>query len=111
MAKAKAEEGSLPSKTKMVEAAMDTLGMDSSPATIQPWILEKYKVEIDKQMISSYASTYRKKRGAGKSGSIRVAAAAAGKGVVAVKDVQLLSDLIARVGPNEVQSLVRTLAK
>lgn len=110
MAKAKAEEGSLPSKTKMVEAAMDTLGMDSSPATIQPWILEKYKVEIDKQMISSYASTYRKKRGAGKSGSIRVAAAS-GKGVVAVKDVQLLSDLIARVGPNEVQSLVRTLAK
>jgi hypothetical protein len=110
MAKAKAEEG-LPSKTKMVEAAMDTLGMDSSPATIQPWVLEKYKVEIDKQMISSYASTYRKKRGAGKSGSIRVSAATSGKGVVGVKDVQLLSELIDRVGSNEVQTLVKVLAK
>lgn len=113
MAKAKAEaaNGELPSKMKMVEAAMDTLGLDTAPGALQPWIQEKYHTEIDKQMISSYASQIRKKRRGGASGSVRLPAAHAAAGTIGVRDVALLSDLIERVGPAELQSLIKVLSK
>ncbi len=113
MAKNKAEAAdTLPSKMKMVEEAMAELGLDSTPGSIQPWVQEKYHTEIDKQMISSYASNIRKKlRGGGKSGAVRSGSVAIGNGSVGVKDVALLRDLIDRVGPSEVQTLIKVLTK
>lgn len=105
MAKSKAETSI--NKTQAVTEALDTLGENASPADIQPWIQEKYGVEIDRQMISSYASQIRKKRRGGTSGRVSVA----GGGSVSVKDIHAIKDLIGKHGKEELISLVKVLSK
>jgi hypothetical protein len=113
MAKSKSEaaEATAPKKTQMVEAAIAALGDDASPSDIQPWIQSQYGTEIDKQMISSYASQIRKKRrgGGGKSGAVRVGSN--GGGTVNLKDITLIKDLIDQYGVAELTSLIKVLAK
>ena len=109
MAKAKSDSGL--SKMKMVESALDTHGDDASPADIQPWIKETYGTEIDRQMISSYASQIRKKRRGGASGSIKISGSSAGNGSVSVKDIHAIKDLISKHGSAELVSLVKVLSK
>jgi hypothetical protein len=109
MAKAKAEAADTGmKKTEMVEAALSALGDTAAPGDIQPWIQTKFNVEIDRQMISSYASTIRKKKrtAAGESGKVAV-----GGGSLGVKDVTLLKDLIDRLGAAELTGLIKVLAK
>lgn len=112
MAKSKAEaaDAALPKKTHMVEAALDALGEDASPSDVQPWIKSQYGTEIDKQMISSYASQIRKKRrggGGGRSGSVRVSLG----GSVAVRDLGVIKGLIDQYGVGELTSLIKVLSK
>lgn len=109
MAKGKPEEAA-PSMMKMVEAALDSLGLESGPSEIGPWVEKTYGKEIGKQMISSYASQIRKKKRGGKSGTLKLPAAG-GNAMVGVKDLAVLRDLIDRVGSSEVQTLVKVLSK
>jgi hypothetical protein len=113
MAKAKSEaaEAVAPKKTQMVESALAALGDDATPSDMQPWIQSQYNTEIDKQMISSYASQIRKKRRGGKSGAVRVSGAANDAGSVSVRDITVIKGLIDHYGANELAGLIKVLAK
>lgn len=109
MAKAKSEATeAAPPKTRMVEAALEALGDAAAPSDIQPWIKSQYGTDIDKQMISSYASQIRKKRRGGKSGAVRVGG---GGGSVSVRDIGVIKDLIDQYGAAELAGLIKVLAK
>ncbi|MCZ2343590.1 MAG: hypothetical protein LC104_17620 [Bacteroidales bacterium] len=94
MAKAKAEPVQTPNKMQMVEAALDALGEESAPSDIQPWIQSTYSAEIDRQMISSYASQIRKKR-RDSSGGKGLDGISSG---LASRDLATIQELIRKVG-------------
>src|SRR5687768_18093878 len=53
----------------MVEAALQEKGWDAGPAELQPVIFEKFKVELDNNVISNYKSVL--KREGGKTGGAK----------------------------------------
>lgn len=109
MAKAKSEVAPTTNKMQMVETALDTLGDESSPSQIQPWILEQYGTEIDRQMISSYASQIRKKRrGDAPAGKAGADADYSGLGS---RDLAALQELIRKVGASELQNYIKVLSR
>ena len=109
MAKAKSDPAAAAvSKMQMVETAIDTLGLESSPSDIQPWVVSQYGTEIDRQMISSYASTIRKKRrgDAGSNGHLSAA-----DGGLGSRDLAMLQELIRKVGASELQNYIKVLSR
>ena len=109
MAKSKADTAQpTVSKMHMVETAIDTLGIESSPSDIQPWVASQYGTEIDKQMISSYASTIRKKRRGDVGGNGLSLSADGGLGS---RDLAMLQELIRKVGASELQNYIKVLSR
>ena len=114
MAKSKVDSKSevvekLPSKMKMVQAALESIGHDASPAQIQPWIRERYQTEIDKQMISSYASqTRRKLFGVMKPSLSGEEGQGGGLGA---RELAVLQSLLRKVGPTELQNYIKLLCR
>ena len=103
MAKSKADRGSGPSKMKMVEEAMRELGGDSTPKAMQSYISQKYGTDISPTMISSYKSNIRKRGGGGGRGGADAS--------VSLRDLATIRDLLNRLGPAQVQALIKTLTR
>ena len=95
------------SKRKMVEQAMGELP-DGKPGELRDFISKAHGVDISPQMISSYRSNL--KRGTGTSAGPGRAALPP-DATVGIRDLQTIRDLITRVGPAQLQALVRMLAK
>lgn len=109
MAKSKSEPAQTPNKMQMVESALDTLGEESAPSDIQPWIQSTYSVEIDRQMISSYASQIRKKRRES-SGGKELGEEAMNSGL-ASRDLATIQALIRKVGASELLNVIKVLSR
>lgn len=117
------EEGADPRTNKMeaVRQAMDRLGYDASPLEIQKFIKDNFEQEMSANMISSYKSTLRGKKGlAGrrkKRGRPKGAAAAASPAAAAVpshdvvllKDIRTLKDIAGRLGKKGFRELMELL--
>ncbi len=104
---------SLLPKTQMVSSAMDALGEDASPSAIQPWIESQYGLQIDKQMISSYASQIRKKRRGitvanDTSAVVRVAGS---PDTVSMRDIGVIKGLIDQYGAQNLVSIIKVLSR
>src|SRR5262245_61926332 len=99
MARTKSTGG--PSKADMVRDALKELG-NATPKEMQAYILNKYKIEINPQMLSSYKSNLSKKKGGGKRGPKPKALIGGGAGSIGVEEVMTLRKLIDRVGADQV---------
>ncbi len=94
------------SKRKMVEEALSALG-EVKPGAMQEYITKHHGVEISAQMISSYKSNIKKRDGG---------AAAGGRGLgpdtsIGLRDLAAIRDLMSRVGPTQLQALIKMLAR
>jgi len=111
MAKAKGtadETEKAPSKMGLVRQALQELGDDAKPKEIFDYVREKHGVEIPPTMISSYKSTILGK-GGDRSGAVRLGRG--GDANVSLSDLEQVQQLIDRVGSQQLQSLIRVLAK
>lgn len=91
------------SKRKMVEEAMSALG-EVKPGEMQDYITKHHGVEISSQMISSYKSNIKKTGGA--------AGRAAGPDTsIGLRDLAAIRDLMSRVGPAQLQALIKMLSR
>lgn len=119
--KANADQGSDPRTNKMeaVRRAMDSEGYDASPLAIQKFIKQNFDVDMSANMISSYKSTLRakkglagrrKKRGRPKKGAVEAASPATPlHDAVAWKDLRTLKDIVGRIGKKNLRELVEWL--
>lgn len=96
-------EGTI-SKRKMVEQAVQELG-DAKPKELHGFIQQKHGIDMSLQMISSYKSNLKKGSGGLSVGKISDSA------TVNLRDIALLQQLMERVGPQELQTLIRVLGK
>lgn len=96
------------SKRKMVEHAMAELP-DAKPAEMREYILKQHGTDISAQMISSYRSNL--KKGGTLSGAPGRASSLAPDAMIGIRDLQTLRDLLARVGPAQLQQLIKMLGK
>lgn len=92
-------------KMQMVDSALEACGMEAPPSQLGPWIKETYGVEIDRQMISSYASQIRKKKRGGESGALGLA------GDIGVKDIDAVKRMIERLGASNLIHLIKVLSR
>ncbi|MGL6076562.1 MAG: hypothetical protein ACRC8S_20595 [Fimbriiglobus sp.] len=90
------------SKRKMVEEALANVG-DVGPQELHQYIMDKYKVNIGYQMISSYKSNLKKANGG--------TTTAIGNYSVGIRDLATLQDLIARNGKDQIIALAKMLSK
>jgi|YNPBryunderm2012_1023409.scaffolds.fasta_scaffold30403_1 hypothetical protein len=99
----------LPSKMKMVKEALESIGHHATPAQIQPWILERYQTEIDKQMISSYASQARRKM----FGVVKppMSGEESRGGGLGARELAVLQSMLRKVGPTELQNYIKLLSR
>lgn len=99
MAKTK-PEGTI-SKRKMVDSAVDSLG-DVGPKALHEYILSTYKTDISLQMISSYKSNLKKANGTG---------LPAGNQLIGLRDLAIVRELLDRMGKDQLQAMIKVLAK
>src|SRR5688500_12227883 len=95
------------SKMSLVREALEQLGGEAKPKDIFDHVKSRHGVEIPPPMISSYKSTILGK-GAGRSSAGR---GRGGDVNVSLTDVEQVQKLIDRVGANQLQQLIRVLAK
>lgn len=119
--KPNAEQGADPRTNKMeaVRRAMDSEGYDASPLAIQKFIKQNFDVDMSANMISSYKSTLRAKKGlAGrrkkrgrpkKVASEAAAPAATFHDAVPWKDLRTIKDIAGRIGKKNLRELVEWL--
>ena len=119
--KPSAEQGADPRTNKMeaVRRAMDSEGYDASPLAIQKFIKQNFDVDMSANMISSYKSTLRAKKGlAGrrkkrgrprKSVSESASPAVTGHDAVPWKDLRTIKDIVGRIGKKNMRELVEWL--
>ena len=121
--KANAEQGADPRTNKMeaVRRAMDSEGYDASPLAIQKFIKQNFDVDMSANMISSYKSTLRakkglagrrKKRGRPKKGAAEAAVptvTVAAHDMVPWKDLRTIKDIAGRIGKKNLRELVEWL--
>lgn len=112
MARAKgnaAENGEKgPSKMGLVRDALQQLGGDAKPKAIFDHVKDKHGVEIPPTMISSYKSTI---LGKGAERSTAARGGRGGNGSVSLSDVEEVRQLVERVGPRQLEQLIKVLAK
>jgi hypothetical protein len=92
-------EGKVTQKA-MVEAALQEKGWDAGPAELQPVIFEKFKVELDNNVISNYKSVL--KREGGKTGGAKRGR----KPNPEFADLQAVRGLVSKLGADQVKKLV-----
>ena len=119
--KPNAEQGADPRTNKMeaVRRAMDSEGYDASPLAIQKYIKTNFDVDMSANMISSYKSTLRAKKGlAGrrkkrgrpkKVGADSAPTTAAAHVMVPWKDLRTIKDIAGRIGKKNLRELVEWL--
>jgi hypothetical protein len=103
MAKSKGGAEGGTTKAEMIREALRELG-NVPPKQIQSFIFDRHKVTIPTTMISSYKSNHFRKQGGGGRGT-------AGSAAIGVKELTILRNLIDRVGPSELQAVIRVLSK
>lgn len=103
-----------------VRQAMSALGYDASPSEIQKHIKEKFDQDMNPNMISSYKSTLRGKKGmAGRrkkrgrprktDGAPMTAAPVSFHDVVPWKDLRTIKDIVGRLGKKGLRDLVELI--
>ncbi len=102
-----------------VRQAMGALGDDASPSEIQKHIKDKFDVDMSLNMISSYKSTLRSKKGLGGRGKKRgrprktdgaaTAAPVSFHDAVSWKDLRTIKDIAGRLGKKGLRDLVELL--
>ncbi|MGH7223137.1 MAG: hypothetical protein ACRELF_07915 [Gemmataceae bacterium] len=118
--KPNAEQGADPRTNKMeaVRRAMDSEGYDASPLAIQKFIKDNFSVDMSANMISSYKSTLRakkglvgrrKKRGRPKKVDAVVPTSAPAHDAVPWKDLRTIKDIAGRIGKKNLRELVEWL--
>jgi hypothetical protein len=90
------------SKRKMVEEALSSLG-DVGPQQLHDYISDKFKTNINLQMISSYKSNLKRANGG--------TTTAIGNHTIGIRDLATLQDLINRNGKEQIIALTKMLAK
>lgn len=111
MAKSKSEDGSL-NKRQMVQAAFEAKG-DIGPGELQAYISQTYGREIPINIISSYKSQIKTKLGLGRknkkrgrpAGSQNVPKAVKLSKMVNLDDLEIVNDLVQRIGADNVISM------
>ena len=93
------------SKRKMVEEAMSALG-EAKPGEMQEYITKHHGVEISAQMISSYKSNIKRTGGGAAGGRVLGPDTSIG-----LRDLATIRDLMSRVGPAQLQALIKMLAR
>jgi hypothetical protein len=119
--KPSADQGADPRSNKMeaVRQAMDSEGYDASPLAIQKFIKQNFDVDMSANMISSYKSTLRAKKGlAGrrkkrgrpkKNSTAAVAPVVSSHDSVPWKDLRTIKDIAGRIGKKNLRELVEWL--
>ncbi|MGH7172055.1 MAG: hypothetical protein ACRELG_17410 [Gemmataceae bacterium] len=101
-----------------VRRAMDSEGYDASPLAIQKFIKDNFSVDMSANMISSYKSTLRakkglvgrrKKRGRPKKVDAVVPTSAPAHDAVPWKDLRTIKDIAGRIGKKNLRELVEWL--
>jgi hypothetical protein len=102
-----------------VRQAMSALGDDASPSEIQKHIKDKFDVDMNLNMISSYKSTLRGKKGLGgrrkkrgrprKTDGAATAAPVSFHDAVPWKDLRTIKDIAERLGKKGLRDLVELL--
>jgi ribosomal protein L19E len=115
------EQGSDPrtNKAEAVRQAMDKLGFDASPLMIQKFIKDNFDQDMSANMISSYKSNERtkkglagrrKKRGRPKKNTTAAAVpTASSHDAVPWKDLRTIKDIAGRIGKKNLRELVEWL--
>jgi hypothetical protein len=108
------------SKKEAVRRALQAMGKDAKPAQMQPYIKDNFGIEMSTEHISNAKSEVlregkAKKKPAAKPQEPQPAKAAAkvsrvGNGV-SLQDLQTVKDLVGRVGPETLRSLIELLAR
>jgi len=108
-----------PSKMDAVRQALNSLGRDAKPPALDSYIREHFGMSIPHNMISSYKSQLRSKKG-GKGGrrgrppasesAKTMNAVAEERQRVSFKDLQEVKNLAGRLGIAKLQKLVEVLA-
>jgi hypothetical protein len=104
MAKAKQEEVKF-NKMKAVAEALDALGGDPGPKELMEQIKETHGVDLKYPLVASYKSQIIKKRGGGRAAT----RSSSLTGTMDIKDIQVIRDLLNRLGEPKLQSFIRAL--
>jgi hypothetical protein len=92
--------------------ALEALGDESAVLDIQAWVEKQFGINIPKNMVSSYKSTIlRRKPGFNGYHRPRLIGTTHLTGGVSIADVQLINDLIARIGAQRIHELVDVLGR
>lgn len=112
MAKAKTDGGDKTSKTDMVRAALDSLGMDAQPLDIQAYIKKEFNEDLKTQTISNYKFGIRKQagqtgpgRGRGRRAVPTPTASGSAAGLQ-IADIEAVRKLVTRLGAAQLKQLV-----
>lgn len=98
MAKGK-REGKVTQKA-MVQAALEEKGWEAGPSELQPFIKEKFNVELDNNVISNYKSVLKREGGKG------TGAKRGRKAGPEFADLQAVRGLVSKLGADQVKKLV-----
>ena len=102
MAKAKADTGEKkPSQRKMVQAALQELGMDAKPQDLQGVIMTKFNVDLPPNIISNYKSQIKRAAGVGTGRQ---------DGSFHIEDFEAVRSLVRKLGADQVKRLVDVLS-
>jgi hypothetical protein len=112
------------SKMEAVRLAIGKLGKDAKPIRIQQYVKDEYKIEMSADHVSNYKGKILRSRGKkgrkakkaqAKSAPAPEAAAlpspARGKGAVVITDILSIKDLVRRVGPEQLRTLIDAFAR
>ena len=105
-------------KAEAVRQAMDNLGDEASPLMIQKFIKDNFDQDMSANMISSYKSNVRakkglagrrKKRGRPKKNTAAAAPTVSSHDSVPWKDLRTIKDIAGRIGKKNLRDLVEWL--
>lgn len=90
------------SQKSMVETALNEIGWESGPKELQPFIKEKFNVELASNVISNYKSVLKKESGKVTGGSGKRGR----KPSAQFSDLEAVRGLVSRLGAEQVKKLV-----
>jgi hypothetical protein len=91
-----------PSQMSMVRSAMEEIGNDAKPLTMQAHIKSKFGAELPANIISNYKSQIKRKNGASGPGRGRRAG-------LQVEDFEAIRSLVKRLGADQVKRMVEVV--
>jgi hypothetical protein len=131
----KAQTGGM-NKMEAVRRALTEMGQDATPSQMQPYIKQKFGIDMSTDHISTYKGDIRRKAGGAKAKPAMKKAAAPkaasgqqsgaaksqgagtssgkamqGAGSVSLQDIQTLKGLVGRVGATQLRTLIDLLGR